>query len=79
MGIYLSCRGCIVYVYVIGNTTSHLVPFTDALANALCSSTNEGDADTHEFKADFDFGAHQSTIHSITVSAIWSTYILFDY
>jgi L-asparagine transporter-like permease len=26
MGIYLSCRGCIIYVYVIGNVISHMCP-----------------------------------------------------
>jgi hypothetical protein len=79
MGIYLSFRGCIIYVYVIGNGISHMVPFTADLAHAPCSSTNDGNADTHEFKVDFDFGSHKSTVHSIPVSAIWSTYILFDY
>jgi hypothetical protein len=50
MGIYLSCRGYILYLYMIGNGTIHLIPFTASLTNAPCSSTNEGDADTHECK-----------------------------
>jgi hypothetical protein len=79
MDIYLSCRGCIVYGYVIRNGISHPIPFTAALANAPYSSMNGGNADTHEFKVDFEFSSHQSTSHSIPVSAIWSTYILFDY
>jgi hypothetical protein len=79
MGIYLSCRGYILYVYVIGHGISHMIPFAAALVNAPCNSMDEGNVDTHDFKVDFDFSSHQSTGHSIPVSAIWSTYILFDY
>jgi hypothetical protein len=56
-----------------------MVPFTDALENSACSSTNEDNYDMHALKVHFEFSSHQSTIHSIPVSAIWITYILFDY
>jgi hypothetical protein len=74
MGIYIYCRGYIFYVYVIGNGISHLIPFSAALANAPCSSMNEGNYDTHESQVDSYFGLHRSTSDSIPVSDIWSTY-----